>query len=601
MSKTYYFDWQVNLPATPESLWPFVADTNRFNKDTGLPPITQITDVPDLTPGKYRLRFYLLGQKVEWEEAPFDWVYPYRFGVLRTYRSGPIKTMRVHAEMTALSQGGTHLRYQVWAEPANLLGHAAIGVQIGIISASRFMRVFQRYGELARSHQTPLDIPGKARLTSSGRERLRALRRRVPQSANRAVLEKLAHLLEYADDLSLQRLRPYQLADLWHLPRRTVLETFLQASHDGFLDVSWELLCPMCRGVGESVNSLSSVHNGAHCHFCNADYDVDFDRQVEVVFRPNPSIRPLPNNLTFCITGPQSMPHKPLNVRLEARQTLQTALLLEAGYYALNTSASDIPRSLLAEPQGQQRLELLINDSGLHQNAYSLAPQVFVHIHNDTDFPQMVWLERTAWRDDTATAADVTSLQVFRDLFSREALRAGQEIAVGRVTLMFTDLRDSTRMYRQVGDGPAFGRVRQHFEVLQQAIASEGGAVVKTMGDAVMAVFTQPDAALRAIRIAHSQIINTGGDPRLSLKVGIHTGACIAVTLNERLDYFGSTVNIAARLPGLAQGGEVVLSQEVFEDPGVQRWLQNAGAAPQPFAAEIKGFDTPFALLRLAL
>jgi class 3 adenylate cyclase len=91
---------------------------------------------------------------------------------------------------------------------------------------------------------------------------------------------------------------------------------------------------------------------------------------------------------------------------------------------------------------------------------------------------------RTTWSDQAATAADVTTLQVFRDLFSSEVLRPGEEIFVGATTLMFTDLRNSTKLYREIGDAPAFGRVREYFEILEQAVAAEGGSIVKTMGDA---------------------------------------------------------------------------------------------------------------------
>jgi len=166
---------------------------------------------------------------------------------------------------------------------------------------------------------------------------------------------------------------------------------------------------------------------------------------------------------------------------------------------------------------------------------------------------------------------------------------------------MFTDLRDSTRMYRLIGDAPAFGRVRQHFEILEQEIAAQGGAVVKTMGDAVMAVFRQPLGAVLAIQNAHAEITKTEGTPPLYLKVGIHRGPCIAVTLNERLDYFGSTVNAAARLPGLAEGGEIVLSEQAASDPQVSEWLTNSHLPHGQFEATVKGFEQSFRLWRVKL
>ena len=142
--------------------------------------------------------------------------------------------------------------------------------------------------------------------------------------------------------------------------------------------------------------------------------------------------------------------------------------------------------------------------------------------------------------------------------------------------------------------------MREHFEILEKSIASEGGAIVKTMGDAVMATFRQPIAALRAVWNAQTKIAEYG-EPMLWLKVGIHKGPCIVVNLNDRLDYFGSTVNITARLPAFSQGGELVFTEEIKDDPEVQEFLaenMKLGAL-SPFTANVKGFDEPFTMWKL--
>ena len=209
-----------------------------------------------------------------------------------------------------------------------------------------------------------------------------------------------------------------------------------------------------------------------------------------------------------------------------------------------------------------------------------VSPDPTLNLINATDAEQTFQLERTAWSDQASTAADVTALQVFRDLFASEVVRPGEEISIGSVTLMFTDLRDSTRLYRKIGDASAFGRVREHFEILEKSIAAEGGAIVKTMGDSVMATFRHPIHALRAVWNAQTEIAERG-EPMLWLKVGMHKGPCIVVNLNDRLDYFGSTVNITARLPAFSQGGELVFSEEINNDPEVLQFLaenMNPGA-----------------------
>ena len=133
MTREYAFDWMLDLQSTPEALWPFVADTNRFNHDTGLPAVTQVFNAPDARPGLRRLRFTMYGIPVEWDEQPFEWVFPYRFSVRRLYRRGPFAEVRIEAEMTPQPGSGTRLRYRAWFVPSwPLVGDLAILWQIGL-------------------------------------------------------------------------------------------------------------------------------------------------------------------------------------------------------------------------------------------------------------------------------------------------------------------------------------------------------------------------------------------------------------------------------------------------------------------------------------
>jgi class 3 adenylate cyclase len=205
-----------------------------------------------------------------------------------------------------------------------------------------------------------------------------------------------------------------------------------------------------------------------------------------------------------------------------------------------------------------------------------------------------------AWADVALTAAEVTALQLFRDLFATEALRPGEPISVGSLTVVFTDLRDSTRFYRDVGDAPAFGSVMNHLELLRETVTGEDGAIVKAMGDAIMAVFSRPVSAVRAVLRAQRAVASPAdGRPPFSLKAGIHTGPCIAVSQNGRLDYFGSTVNLAARLVDLSSGSDVIVSEAVHSDPEVAELL-GVSVRAETLEAALKGFDeVRFALWRL--
>jgi class 3 adenylate cyclase len=181
---------------------------------------------------------------------------------------------------------------------------------------------------------------------------------------------------------------------------------------------------------------------------------------------------------------------------------------------------------------------------------------------------------------------------MFRDLFASEALRPGEQISVGTLTVLFTDLRNSTQLYRQIGDATAFGRVMNHFDVVRKTIVDHDGAIVKTIGDAVMAVFRSPvDGLLAMLEVQQLLAEPADGSLPLQLKAGLNTGPCIAVTLNDRLDYFGSTVNMAARLEGLSSGADVIISGTVYEDAKVQQLIESEALSAVEFDMSLKGFD----------
>ncbi|HWF88048.1 MAG TPA: adenylate/guanylate cyclase domain-containing protein, partial [Pyrinomonadaceae bacterium] len=211
-------------------------------------------------------------------------------------------------------------------------------------------------------------------------------------------------------------------------------------------------------------------------------------------------------------------------------------------------------------------------------------------------------LERLEWSDQATTAAEVTALQMFRDLFAAEALRPGEQISVGTLTVLFTDLRNSTQLYREIGDATAFGRVMSHFDVVKKSIADHDGAIVKTIGDAVMAVFrSAADGLCAMLEVQQALAEPSDGSRPLQLKAGLNTGPCIAVTLNDRLDYFGSTVNMAARLEGLSCGADVIISRSVYEDAKVQQLIESDQFSAEPFDMTLKGFeDERFELWRVS-
>ena len=606
--KDFHYRWEFDLESSPEQLWPLVSDTNRFNRDTGVPSV-EMVNLQSGGNARRRLRLSAFGIPVEWEEQPFEWVRPQRFGVVRRYSKGPVSELRVRVELTPQpvtdkQTTGSKLVYEVWARPKNFLGLIAIPIQVGLISAKSFSQTIRKYDELAKHGRTASIERKTVKFAQGGRERLLSLSQTAIERASDAeIVALLVDYLENSDEVELARIRAYELAKQWNKPRREVLETFLCATRAGILDLQWTLMCPLCRGGG-STDSLKEISSQVHCPGCNIDFSVNFEQSVELTFRPNPSIREADVEI-FCIGGPQVMPHVMVQQLLPAGESRSVEATLEPGRYRVRTMSLAGWQHLRARDGGERRIALRATDEGWSGEEIEVASGGDIVFENATRDEQLFILERTVWRDDAATASEVTALQVFRDLFATEALRPGEQISVGTLTVLFTDLKNSTRLYREIGDATAFGQVMNHFDVLKQVIAEESGAMVKTIGDAVMAVFRQPADALRAMLHAQQRLAHPPqGMAPLQLKAGLHLGPCIAVTLNDRLDYFGSTVNLAARLEGQSTGDDVVISGAIYSDPAVRDLLSDPqnGLTATTFEIPLKGFDEEkFKLWRVAL
>jgi class 3 adenylate cyclase len=182
--------------------------------------------------------------------------------------------------------------------------------------------------------------------------------------------------------------------------------------------------------------------------------------------------------------------------------------------------------------------------------------------------------------------------QTFRKLFRSERVDEEEGLGVRQVTFLFTDLKGSTALYERLGDLNAYALVREHFALLDAIAHQHAGAIVKTIGDAVMAAFFQPaDAVAAALQILQDiqRFNQEHGQPAIILKMGAHCGPSIAVTLNENLDYFGQTVNIAARVQSFAGAGEICLTEALHTAPAVRQLLTGYGV--EEFDAPLRGVE----------
>jgi class 3 adenylate cyclase len=578
--------WTFDLP--PHELWPVLADTNRFNEAMGLPPyVLEETPQPNGTVLR-RGKGKAAGFTLEWEEKPYEWIEGRHFRQARAFTKGPFRRFGPVFDLEPDGQGGSKVSYALEYEPLTLTGRlfgARLAKQAGGVVEKRILEAvaFAKGERPTWFDIAPPDLPEGAR------ERAAALAAEIDRSPyGNGLGAKLADVVLTGMATDLGHLKPKKLARDLAVPQRAAIEACLAGTRAGLLTMKWDLLCTNCRGAKLTASALSELPRGAHCPSCNIDYDRDFEKNVELSFAPAPAVRPLGVG-GFCLSGPMATPHVAVQLLLAPGEKRSVALDLPAGSYRLRTLH---PGGFVdVEHPGGAFPGLRATATGVEATAPGAAGTIA--FANDAGFELAALIEDRTWTREALTAPEVISLQAFRDLFAEATLRPGDEAGVSQVALLFSDLQGSTALYERVGDAAAFNMVREHFALLASIVRDHDGAVVKTIGDAVMASFGDPAHAVKAALAMQARIV----DHDLVLKLGIHAGPSVVVTLNDRLDYFGSTVNMAARLQGQSAGGDIVLSRAVADDPAVQPLV--AAVAAREESVPLKGFTDPISFVRL--
>jgi class 3 adenylate cyclase len=588
--RTFTHDFGGPLPA----VWGAMADTARYNAAAALPKQT-ITETPGPAGDvRFIARAKVGGMALEWEDLPCNWVREHWFEHRRRFTKGPLAVMDARLDLSPAPEG-CHGDYRLEVAPNGLLGRLLIAGGFLRSAERMFKGLAEQADRFARGERAVPFVPATVPVTGAARARLETLAQKLEAGPyGHGLGERLVALVAEGLEVDVERIRPIPLARRWGVPERHVIEACLEATRLGMLELRWDLLCPRCRGAKATAGTLDQVPTGAHCGTCNIDYARNFSRNVELVLRPAPSIRPIEGG-EFCLLGPMSTPHIWVHVTVEAGEERDIEVQLTPGPYRLRTLEFGPEADI--EYDGGPFPAVVVTDGWVMAGPPS--PPGKITLRNRSAHRRTFVVEDRRWVADALTADRMATLQAFRDLFSTEVLRPGDDVAIGRVTLLFSDLKGSTAMYEAVGDAAAYRLVRAHFAYLAAIIREHDGAIVKTIGDAVMAAFHDPLQGLRCAIAMQERVaeFNARNPQPIVLKLGLHEGPCIAVTLNDRLDYFGQTVNLAARLQGESEGGDIVVSAPLAEMAGAPELLARHRSATEH--ASLRGVSEPVAFVRL--
>jgi class 3 adenylate cyclase len=436
------------------------------------------------------------------------------------------------------------------------------------------------------------------------------------QSADGDVVDMLVRMVREAPDHALNKMNALDLAAREGVGEERVIAALLNAVGLGLFEMTWNVMCPSCGGVLSANKSLKTLDRAQYnCAFCAAGYETTLDDLVEVTFTVSPRVRKIaahsPDELSAAEYYRQIFWSSAIDLPVDLEKLLREVTLetvdLPPGERAI--LSLHLPKGTLIvfdpvthtaeyldvsgeETNERQNLSMIFNKVQVPVDTVALRPgPLRLTLENRTESRVLptVWVPNQALDDllkrrkPVLTAKRLLTNQTFRDIYRTETLAIGQRLKILSLTFLFSDLKDSTELYERVGDLVAFDLVNEHFRLLQEIVASERGAVVKTIGDAIMATFETPDRAIAAAIRMREAMSDLGAERQhqsLSLKMGIHEGPCLAVTLNAQQDYFGQTVNVASRVQGLAASRSIVVTEPVVENAHARALLETNGLKP---------------------
>jgi class 3 adenylate cyclase len=447
------------------------------------------------------------------------------------------------------------------------------------------------------------------------------------QSADPAVAAAIEALARTGSDRALNRVNALEFAARHNFNEDHVLSTLVHASRLGLFDMSWNMLCPGCGGVLDANATLKSLDRSDYpCAICATDFAPSLDEMVEVSFTVNPRVRRIaahdPDRLTMFEYLKQVFWSSGLDVteddfnlmldkvmldsvELPPGEKCILSLQLPAAFVIVFDPVTHSAQfiDVKGEPTRERReLTVVYNKVHAHTSTIEMRPgPLRLTLENRTDKRALTGIfvagedlhHAISKRKPFLTAKRLLTNQAFQDIYRTDALDVNQRLRITSLTVLFSDLKGSTELYERVGDLVAYDLVKSHFRVLNEAVALESGAVVKTIGDAVMATFPSPERGLAAALRMRDAVRHVGGERAddLTVKIGLHEGPCLAVMLNDRLDYFGQTVNIAARVQGLCQSRSIFATRPVVEPPQAARILSDAGLVPVPQSTRLRGIS----------
>jgi serine/threonine protein kinase len=571
-----HFAWSWQLASSPEALWPYVANTDRFNRATGQAPVA-FHDEPAPERGAVRTgEMRVMGMALRWREYPFEWVKDREHSVFRWYRSGPLAALWNRVRLVPLEGGGCELHHEIWLTPRGMIGSVAAYFEGGKLGPS-FDRFYRHLDEVltAGGHVDPFEVAHTP--TADTRRSVEEVCARLHgEGFKPAIVEKLAMHLLAAPDGAVGTLRPYELADAWSADRGEMLDVMMHAAHEGLLEPAWDVVCPKCMLAHESVHELSQVTRVGTCRACASSFERDLRESVELVFAPHPSVRSL-ERATYCAGAPALRPHVIAQQVLDPGEERAITLNLPRGTYRIAGAATQSPAELVSSAVGfETTVHAIAKDERIEgRPSIVRAGEITVVLRNESDHEETLRIEVPGARADGVTAATAMTHPSFRELFSGQLLAHGEHLRVSQMAFVFVELLGREALFESLGDAAACAELSRLDAAVREEAHAHEGTVVPSSLELLVIAFPTSLRALRAALALRKRV--DGASLAAPVVLAAHDGRCIALTREGKAEFFGETLHRGQVLLGDCPPGGLALSASFAADRAVAVAVHESG------------------------
>lgn len=549
--------WVFEFKHPVHKVWQLISETARYNRAVGLGPREEVEKN-----GVKHIKDKILWSEQEWIETPWTWIENRVLAYSRDYLRGSFETA-INCYTLEETAKGTRLKMYLGFKAKSPFWKFIMG--IGLKRVYKRTKAF--FDQFDSSNAETLQAYNKPNNCSKDTlEKLRGIGKKLVRDGNSAeCVDRLTDFVCFGDELLLDRIRVKQLAQEWHLDWRDLLRTAMFACRHELLTMSWDSICPHCRGVRDETNSLVDVKARAKCEACSLDFEIFDEESLEVTFRVHPSVREV-GSVLYCVAEPAKKKHIVFQSKVEGLGQASVSLRLREGTYRARVVGEKHEYMFEVKREGDPNAHVNLAAPDTH---YTVRSPFDLHLNNTNPKTIGVVFEDLTPDLLCVRPRDVFGHPEFRKLFPREYLSKELKLDLGVQVILFTDIVGSTKFYEEKGDAFAFARVKEHFSEIEEIVSQCKGVWVKTIGDSVMAAFPTTEAAMKtALRIQAKFPLDREDSP-VRLRIVIHKGPCIAVNFNSGVDYFGTTVNLAAKIQAVVGACEIGISQLCREEVGV--------------------------------